>query len=183
MKLKFSRNKQWIIAALAMVTILLGGLLYVTSGKKFDVVYSAEVPMPGYETRPAEIYVFSSTSLKWAEVPAFWKVGGFIWLFCVPFVAWYVGTDRVYGKKKPTDTVGKRSPIEVALFFAPVLLCLVFWFAGYSSSLAEGKIKQPFDDFKKEYRISDELSEKIKKQEVTSIKDDNGLLTAYFKAN
>jgi hypothetical protein len=176
----FLKKNKWIYPALVLMLILQFGVWYVKGGDWFDVTYSAGFDRLGYEPAPSEIYVYASREIKWDQAPAFSKIAGRIMWILIGVAFWFVGTDRVHGKRRATDTVGKRSPIEIVIAFAPVLLCLAFWFASYSASLAEGKIKQEFSSFKSEYKISDQLAADITSQKVKRIKDPNGLLTAHF---
>ena len=173
----------WVIASCCfMVAIQLFISLAVKSDKKFDVVYSQPVDREGYQDEPAAVRVYAAPALKWAEAPTAGKTFGFILWALIPLAGWYVGTDRYHGKTKVNDPKPDKGWFGLLIFLVPVVLSIVFYIAAYSASLDQGSLVITYDEFITRFQIDQETARKIVNEggAGTSIRDANGLLTAYF---
>lgn len=175
---KKNESTGWIAASLTFCAIMLFVYLFVSNSNEFTVKYEMEHVRDGYETSPASVTIYASPAIKWGEVSAGWKVAGWISFVLIAvgnFLAW-----KWDYKLGSLGTPWKR----LALCFVPILACAICWLASYSSRLDLGAYNAPFDQFKEEMKISDALASKIKEEGGTGvllIKDENGLLTKWFK--
>jgi hypothetical protein len=180
-----SKLAVWMIVAASFMAILLFAKGYVANNNKFEVIHSQATKIPGYEASVEGVRVYASPAIKWDEAARFWKAAGWIFLLAIPVAAWYVGTDQsIFKKREELAGIQNRTPNNSWwVIFVAILLCAGFWFAGYSASLDKGSMVKGFDEFKREFQISDAQAEKIREYggSGTNIKDENGLLTQYFK--
>ncbi|MEO6610759.1 MAG: hypothetical protein ABIT05_01460 [Chitinophagaceae bacterium] len=170
----------WMAVALSFMAILVFAKTYVANNNKFEVVHSQATQIPGYEGSPEGVRVYASPAVKWDAVAPGLKVLGWFFWCLVGVAAWFVGTDQSLGKK----SLYKQPNNPWWMIFAAILLCAVTWFGGYSTSLDKGSLVKGFDDFKQEFQVSDAQAAKIRENggAGTNIKDENGLLTDYFKS-
>lgn len=160
----------WLLVAGAFMLVLFIAQRYVASNHKFEVVYSQGTTIPGYESSPDAARVYASPAIKWSEVPFAWKIMGWFFFFMIAAAAYYV--------QQKAFSNGKA----VGAILAPVLLCAVCWFAGYSASLDRGSLVTSVDNLKTAYGVPDKTIDYIKTHSGTkNIKDESGKLTAYFK--
>ena len=176
----------WVVVAAVFMAGTQIAVSYVKSNKKFEVVHSQAVVRDGDEDTGAEVRVYASPAIKWEQAPGIGKILGRIFWIMIAVAAWYIGTDRHLSKKEimnnseegRSDGTGKA----IGIMIAPLVLCVVSWFAGYSASLDMGSMVKPLEEFRNEFKISDETISKIISEggSGVNIKDENGLLTAYF---
>jgi hypothetical protein len=168
----------WIWSSLALSVILLIAYFVVATGDEFQVVYTQAHVIPGYEPIPAGITVYESPASRWSDVAGGLKMAGWICFILVAagnFLAWK--WDYKLG------TLGTPWA-RIGLCMGPVFLCMVLWFAGYSSRNDRGAYTGSFEKFKTEFKISEAQAAQIVKEGGSgnlNIKDENGLLTQYFK--
>ena len=185
-KINLKKMATWLAASLALMGVLLFGNLHVTTNNSFEVVYSqAHDRGPNYEGEPAGVRVYASPHIKWQEASGFGKGAGWVLWFLIPVVGYWIGSDKYLGNKSTATlkTAPNSGEWKKWMIWVPVLLCAIAWFAAYSASLDQGSMVKKFDDFTREFKISDRQAEKIINEggSGTNIKDENGLLTQYFK--
>jgi len=184
--MKVKKVASWVAVAAGLMAVLQIAVTYVKSNKSFEIVYSAEHKRPGYEDYLAQIRVYASPAIKWGETSDFGKGLGRVFWVAIAAACFYVGTDRHLTRKPITNNSdeGKGNQLgkAIGIVFAPVVACAITWFASYSASLDQGSLVKNFDEFKTEFKIDNETADKIVKEGGTgiNIKDNNGLLTAYF---
>lgn len=93
-----------------------------------------------YENTPDAAQIQVSPALAWDHVPVVNKALGWIFLIVLWGAIWFVSTDRHLGKKKVTDPGGDRNGLAVVLILIPLLLCAVFFFAGYASKYSSNYV-------------------------------------------
>jgi hypothetical protein len=171
----------WVITAVVFMAILLLAYFFISSNKQFQVVYASEHQIPGYEKADASIRVYASPQLNKQTVPTGWIIAGWIFFALIAF-----GTRYVYKNdaelSKTTGTPWKK----IAFIFGPILFCMICWFAGYSSRNDLGSYVGKFEDFKKEFQVSESTATRIQKEGGSGnllIRDENGKLTQWFKDN
>ena len=168
----------WIGISAFLMLMLFVAKTYVTANKKFEVVYSAETQIAGYEKSPAAVRVYASPHIKMAEVPFAPKLLGWILWISIAVVGYWVGSDKYLGNKQvnsPNEGEWKKY-----LIWLPVVLCAIVWFASYSASMDQGSLVTTAENLVNMYGIPQSTLDKVISHEIKNISDEKGLLTAYF---
>lgn len=128
------------IVALVFTGFLMFSVVHNWKNERYAVEFFSGSNHKYYENTPDAAQINVSPALAWDQVPAINKALGWIFLFALWFAIWFVSTDRHLGKKKVTDPGGDRSGLAIVLILVPLVLCAVFFFAGYASKYSSNYV-------------------------------------------
>jgi hypothetical protein len=151
----------WIVG-LGFTVFLFFAVIQNMTNDRFTVTHFAEHVREGYEAFPAITKIDVSPQLAWKDVGFGWKLLGFLSFAALWLGVFYVGTNRHLGKHKrnpdgtlsanDADFKGGEARGTLAIL-VPLILCLVFFFGGYSTRVAnnyEEVAREHFDQWEKE---------------------------------
>jgi hypothetical protein len=129
-----------IIVGLIFTAFILFSVLYVWKNERHDVEFFAGSNHKYYENTPDAAQIQVSPALAWKQVSVFNKSMGWIFLVLIWVALWFVTTDRHLGKRKANDPYKEANGIAVFIIALPLVLCAVFFFAGYSSKYSNNYV-------------------------------------------
>lgn len=177
---KKNKTGGWIVLSLILGAALLVVYASMAHGHNFTVKYEMHHDRPGYEAAPAIVSIQAAPFLKWSETALGMKLAGWICLGLLPvgcFLAW-----RWDYKLGTIGTPWGR----IILIFGPVLLGAIFWTATYATQFTLRAYNATYEQYVREMEPSPELQKLIIEKGGAGnleIRDENGKLTAWFKAN
>ena len=172
--MKKKKDLGWLVAAVIAAAFLLVWYFYASTGTEFTLKRDSANTIAGYAGEAAKVVIYPVCSLVWQTVPKGWVKAGWVFFALLPVGLWYIGTER-----------NKKKWMAPAFTIIPLLMAFICFLSGYSSRLDIKPYIGYFDNFVKEFKVSDKQAADIMENGGTGaylFKDESGLLTEWFKA-
>jgi hypothetical protein len=180
------KDTTWLFVGIGLMLLLFVGRTVTTSSKGFEVVHYQATQIDGYEAKPESVKITAGPALKKKQLSPAADILGWIFWVLVLGACWYVRND-MHQRNVRSNDAGGRGFLQgkgIAIILAPVLFCAVFWFAKVGSKLDHDSWQGSFTEFVDKFQISEEIQAEVREKGSSGnhyIKDENGLLTEYFK--
>lgn len=131
MKKTFSKGA--LIVAIMFTGFILFSVFHNWQNERYSVEFFKGSNHKYYENTPDAAQIQVSPALAWKHTPVINKVLGWLFLGLMFVGIFIVDNDYHLGKKKPNDPGGQGNGLASLIVGIPLVLCTVFFFAGYAS--------------------------------------------------